>query len=58
MDRDPAGGGGGVPKATLSPSERFCIKMGTDESHFIVSLIVKDTVTRRRRKQRSRVKPD
>ena len=26
----------------------FCIKMGSDESHFYVSLIVRDKVTRRR----------
>ena len=26
----------------------FCIKMGSDESHFNVSLIVKDKVTRQR----------
>ena len=42
-------GGGGrgrlyMPVATLSPPD--CIKMGSDESHFNVSLIVRDNVTR------------
>ena len=32
--------------AALSPSEDFCIKVGSDESHFNVSLIVRDKVTR------------
>ena len=41
-----------IPIATLSPPEEkerkkdSCIKMGSDESHFNVSLIVKDKVTR------------
>ena len=41
-----------------------CIKMGSDESHFNVSLIVRDKVTRRittflkRRESRSRIEPD
>ena len=33
-----------IPIATLSPPE--CIKVGSDESHFHVSLIVRDKVTR------------
>ena len=33
-----------IPIATLSPPE--CIKMGSDESHFNVSLTVRDKVTR------------
>ena len=41
-------GGGGevdyIPTTTPSPPE--CIKMGSDESHFNVSLIVGDKVTR------------
>ena len=37
-----------MPIATLSPPEKndSCIKMGSDESHFNVSLIVRDKVTR------------
>ena len=36
-----------VPIATLSPPEcDSCIETGSDESHFTVSLIVRDTVTR------------
>ena len=35
-----------IPIATLSPPDDSCIKMGSDESHFNVSLIVKDEVTR------------
>ena len=27
-----------IPIATLSPPESFCIKMGSDESHFNVSV--------------------
>ena len=46
-------GGGGrgrvyiyIPIATLLPPLRMtCIKMGSDESHFNVSLIVRDKVT-------------
>ena len=33
-----------IPIATLSPP--VCIKMGSDESHFNVSLIMRDKVTR------------
>ena len=42
------GGGGGdyIPIATLSPTRMTYIKMGSDESHFNVSLIVMDKVTR------------
>ena len=35
-----------IPIATLSPPEMTCIKMGSDKSHFNVSLIVRDKVTR------------
>ena len=35
-----------IPIATLSPPEWPAIKMGSDESHFYVSLIVRDKVTR------------
>ena len=35
-----------IPIATLSHQNDSCIKMGSDESHFNVSLIVKDKVTR------------
>ena len=37
-----------IPVATLPPPEKkySCIKMGSDESHFNVSLIVRDRVTR------------
>ena len=40
------GGGDYIPIAT--PPEYSCIKMGSDESHFNVSLIVRDKVTRQR----------
>ena len=40
------GKGDYVPIATLSPQNDFCIKVGSDECHFNVSLIVKDKVTR------------
>ena len=42
------GGWGGhyIPVATLSPPNDSCIKMGSDESHFHVSLIVRSKVTR------------
>ena len=41
-------GGGEVIYLLLHSHHRndFCIKMGSDESHFNVSLIVKDRVTR------------
>ena len=35
-----------IPTTTLSPPDDFCIKMGSDESHFNVSLVVRDKVTR------------
>ena len=35
-----------IPIATLSPPERLCIKRGSDQSHFNVSLIGRDKVTR------------
>ena len=35
-----------IPIATLSPPRMTCIKIGSDESHFNVSLIVRDKVTR------------
>ena len=35
-----------IPIATLSPPRMTCIKMGSDESQFNVSLIVRDKVTR------------
>ena len=35
-----------IPLAALSPLHDSCIKMGSDESHFNVSLIAKDKVTR------------
>ena len=36
-----------IPVATLSPPVNdSCIKMGSDESHFNVSIIVRDKVTR------------
>ena len=36
-----------IPIATLSPPEcDSCIKMGSDENHFSVSLIVRNKVTR------------
>ena len=40
------GEGDYIPIATLSPQNDSCIKMGSDESHFNVSLIVRDKVTR------------
>ena len=40
------GGGEGdyIPIATLSTPEYSCIKMGSDESHFNASLIVRDSL--------------
>ena len=38
--------GGTVPNTTLSPSERFCVKMGRSVRHFDVSFIVRGKVTR------------
>ena len=35
-----------IPIATLSPHRMTCIKMGSDESHFNVSLAVRNKVTR------------
>ena len=35
-----------MPIATLSPPEKSCIKMGSDESHFNILLIVTEKVTR------------
>ena len=35
-----------IPIATLSHHNDSCIKMGSDESHFNVSLIARDKVTR------------
>ena len=49
------GGGGGmevggegdyIPIATLSPPNDSCIKVGSDERHFNVSVTVRDKVTR------------
>ena len=40
------GNGEIIPIATLSPTECLLIKMGSDESHFNVSLIVGDKVIR------------
>ena len=45
------GEGDYIPIATLSPlhchhQNDFCIKVGSDESHFNVSLTVRDKVTR------------
>ena len=44
------GGGGGGESIYLSPhchhQNDSCIKMGSDESHFNVSLTVRDKVTR------------
>ena len=46
------GGGGGDYKLYLTlhchHQYDFCIKVGNDESHFNVSLIVRDTVTSRK----------
>ena len=39
------GEGDYIPTATLSPPDS-CIEMGSDESHFNVSLVVRDKVTR------------
>ena len=39
-------GGGGAVYLRLSPSQLFCIKMGSDESNFNVSLIARGIVTR------------
>ena len=41
-------GGGGIIYLSLHCHHQndFCIKMGSDESHFNVSLIVRDKVTR------------
>ena len=42
-------GGGGrrkIPVATVTNQNDSCIKMGSDESHFTVSIIVRDKVTR------------
>ena len=53
--RGEGGGGGGmevgeegdyISIATLSPQNDSCIKMGNDESHFNVSLTVRDKVTK------------
>ena len=35
-----------IPIATLSPPEDSCVKMGSDESHLNVSLMVSDKVAR------------
>ena len=35
-----------IPIVTLSPPDDSCIKMDSDESHFNVSLTVRDKVTR------------
>ena len=40
------GEGDYIPIATLSPPNDSCVKVGSDESHFNVSLIVRDKVTR------------
>ena len=32
------GRGGTIPNAALSPPEQFCIKMGSDENRFNVSI--------------------
>ena len=37
------GEGNYIPVATLSPQNDSCIKMGSDENHFNVSLIVRDS---------------
>ena len=39
------GGGGSIPNSTLSLPEWFCVKMGSNESHFNVSLIMRGKVT-------------
>ena len=55
-----------ILSATVSPRNNSCIKMGSDESHFNVSLIVRDKVTRQcpqttqhlnRKESRSRFEP-
>ena len=38
--------GNHIPLTTLHHQNNSCIKMGSDDSHFNVSLIVRDTVTR------------
>ena len=35
-----------IPIASVSPLDDFCIKVGSNDSHFKVSLIVRDKVTR------------
>ena len=40
------GGGGGYLLLQCQQQSDSCIKMGSDESHFNVSLIVRDRVTR------------
>ena len=42
------GGGGGYLSQHCHHRNDFCIKVGSDESHFNVSLIVKDKATRQR----------
>ena len=45
------GGGGGeiiYPSLNCHYQNDFCVKVGSDESHFYVSLIVRDKVTRQR----------
>ena len=48
-DGEKAGTEGGrgdyIPIAALSPPDDSCIKIRSDESHFNVSLIVRDKVT-------------
>ena len=48
VDRDTGGGGGGRLNLSLHCHHQndSCIKVGSDESHFNVSLIMKDKVTR------------
>ena len=50
MEVGGGGGGGGEENIYLSlryhHQNDFCIKVGSDESHFNVSLIVRDKVTR------------
>ena len=40
------GEGDYIPIASVSPLDDFCIKVGSNDSHFKVSLIVRDKVTR------------
>ena len=40
------GEGDYIPITTLSPPDDFCIKVGSDESHFNVSVSVRDKATR------------